>query len=286
MSQSNDQVHQSSDQVEDQNSEVSSDSIHQSSQQFQEGQTFSQFIFESDQSSDSIPLTQPFQEGQTFSQYNFESSIDWDDVLSDNASSSEIPSYQRNMPYVTHLQYSTECSRLKSFKEWPISIAQTPDVLCEAGFYYTGRSDCVTCFSCGCSIQSWEPKDIPWEEHVKQSSNCKYLQLVKGSEFVDEVIKKNNNNTEKEEEMKIPNSTSGSKKDDDFSEQNGQKSSTSDVIKTSTDNICIFCLTDPYDTVFLPCGHIMSCGKCSLAVGSTCPMCKKIIKHVHKIFFH
>jgi len=35
-------------------------------------------------------------------------------------------------------QFSTLQTRMKSFKDWPKQLVQTPDVLTKAGFFYTG----------------------------------------------------------------------------------------------------------------------------------------------------
>ena len=46
-----------------------------------------------------------------------------------------------------HKNYSTLDARLRSFALWPVSLKQKPDVLSEAGFYYTGKivQDAVMC---------------------------------------------------------------------------------------------------------------------------------------------
>lgn len=38
-----------------------------------------------------------------------------------------------------HKNYSTPDARLRSFALWPVSLKQKPDVLSDAGFYYTGK---------------------------------------------------------------------------------------------------------------------------------------------------
>ena len=37
-----------------------------------------------------------------------------------------------------HPQYSLEATRLSSYSKWPITSPQTPVILCDAGFFYTG----------------------------------------------------------------------------------------------------------------------------------------------------
>ena len=51
-------------------------------------------------------------------------------------------------------------------------------------------SDHVRCFQCGGGLRNWESSDIPWDEHTRWYSNCAFVRLVKGDEFVKEVFEK------------------------------------------------------------------------------------------------
>ena len=55
-----------------------------------------------------------------------------------------------------YLRYRSLENRLKSFKEWPVSLTITPKELLEAGFFYTGFNDRVICFCCGGGLNKWE----------------------------------------------------------------------------------------------------------------------------------
>ncbi|CAB3388758.1 Hypothetical predicted protein [Cloeon dipterum] len=88
-------------------------------------------------------------------------------------------------------QYRTLQSRENSFKLWPKQISQTPDVLCTAGFFYTGSGDRVICFQCGGGLKDWHPEDTPWSEHAKWFSSCPYLNIKKGKQFIDHIIRTN-----------------------------------------------------------------------------------------------
>lgn len=48
--------------------------------------------------------------------------------------------------------------------------------------------------------------------------------------------------------------------------------------------LCKICYECEFNTAFLPCGHVVACGKCALAV-STCPMCRKPFDSVTRIYF-
>ena len=68
--------------------------------------------------------------------------------------------------------------RLDTFKDWPQQIRPDKYSLARAGFYYKGQADKVTCFACNVTLTTWEPKDNPWEQHLKWSDNCLYLKIV------------------------------------------------------------------------------------------------------------
>uniref|UniRef100_A0AAG5DBL7 RING-type domain-containing protein n=1 Tax=Anopheles atroparvus TaxID=41427 RepID=A0AAG5DBL7_ANOAO len=80
--------------------------------------------------------------------------------------------------------YAIEADRMKSYEDWPTSLKQKPKQLSDAGFFYTGKSDRVKCFSCGGGLKDWEQDDEPWQQHAIWYSNCHYLQLMKGPEFI------------------------------------------------------------------------------------------------------
>ena len=68
--------------------------------------------------------------------------------------------------------------RLKTFEHWPKQLSPDKYALAQAGFYYTGEGDKVTCFACDMSVRQWERTDEPWTEHKKWSTNCVYLKMT------------------------------------------------------------------------------------------------------------
>ena len=56
-------------------------------------------------------------------------------------------------------------SRLTTFVDWPSGAAVKPKDLAECGFYYLGVDDSVCCFSCGVTLNRWQPGDRPEERH-------------------------------------------------------------------------------------------------------------------------
>ncbi|NXJ35906.1 XIAP ligase, partial [Ciconia maguari] len=69
----------------------------------------------------------------------------------------------------------SEETRLKSFHNWPLDSQLTPKELANAGFYYTGIGDEVTCFCCGGKLKKWEPSDRAWSEHKRHFPKCFFV---------------------------------------------------------------------------------------------------------------
>lgn len=98
-----------------------------------------------------------------------------------------IPAY----PVSKRPQFKTVESRLESYTGWPSKVKQDPRILAEAGFFYCGLSDHVRCYHCGQGLRNWEEKDDPWEEHARWYSDCEFLRITKGTEFIEKVRREN-----------------------------------------------------------------------------------------------
>lgn len=173
-----------------------------------------------------------------------------------------IPIYRPKFP-----NFQIEKERLSSFKEWPKSMKQTPEQMADAGFFYTGKSDVVQCFCCGGSLRDWLSEDDPWTEHAINFSGCAYLNLLKSADFIKECqkdkIAKDNSKEQAEAVVSEPNEASDDGDDDD--------------------KICKLCYSKPYDTVFIPCGHVVACGKCASST-TKCPMCNERYTNILRIY--
>ncbi|XP_035788000.1 death-associated inhibitor of apoptosis 2-like [Anopheles albimanus] len=84
-------------------------------------------------------------------------------------------------------EYCTLDARMRSFENWTAGHVQDPGRLAEAGFYYLGEADEVRCFHCDGGLRLWLADDDPWFEHARCFPLCRFLQLVKGKTFVDNV---------------------------------------------------------------------------------------------------
>ena len=47
----------------------------------------------------------------------------------------------------------------------------------------------MKCYSCGGTLNDWQPNDDPWLEHAHWFPHCTYLIQIKGPEFVEDVIR-------------------------------------------------------------------------------------------------
>ena len=54
--------------------------------------------------------------------------------------------------------------------------------------------------------------------------------------------------------------------------------------KSKPVNVCSVCLTNKYDTVFIPCGHVCCCSECAPRCNNICPICRCQAKSTHKIY--
>lgn len=181
-------------------------------------------------------------------------------------------------PITDFPEYAIETARLRSFREWPKMMRQRPEQLTDAGFFYTGRSDRVICFSCGGGLRDWDENDDPWEQHAIYYSKCSYVRLVKGQEYIDAVkakddLMKMRNSTEKLEPS-LESVASTSLENDDQNQDN----------KLNESRLCKICYSREYNTAFLPCGHVIACTKCASSV-TKCPLCRKPFERVMRVFF-
>ena len=61
---------------------------------------------------------------------------------------------------------------------WPCQLMQTPREMAEAGFFYKGKSDFVTCFHCSVVLHSWGILSSPKCAHYEANPDCKFIQMI------------------------------------------------------------------------------------------------------------
>jgi hypothetical protein len=184
----------------------------------------------------------------------------------ETVSEGTINSINHHRGVVFRPEFAIAVQRLQTFEDWPKSMHQTPSELSDAGFFYLQRGDKVKCFSCGIGIKDWVQTDIPWEQHAMWSPDCEYLKLLKGEDFISDIIGKG---------KKLPTM------DKEAAEIEKQED---EVEKPESSGVCKICCINEFDTIFLPCGHIIACAQCASSV-TKCPVCRQQFKEIKKIYF-
>ncbi|KAK2849414.1 hypothetical protein Q5P01_009248 [Channa striata] len=73
--------------------------------------------------------------------------------------------------------------RLDSFRSCGQGLEVSAEKLARAGFYFTGHSDRVRCFSCQETLENWCRGDTPVVRHKEVSPSCMFLSCVHRSSF-------------------------------------------------------------------------------------------------------
>ena len=192
-------------------------------------------------------------------------------------------------------EYASLQSRLKTFESWPPSLAQRPEDLADAGFYYRGSSDKVHCYSCNAGLWQWERSDDPWVEHAKNAPKCTHLRLKKGDAFIKSVIEQLPTDVPSAAPARSLSSDSGisniseslnnqleSDKDDENLDEAFNKLKLKNI-QMKQEKSCKVCLDEEVEVVFIPCGHLVSCSHCAPSL-KDCPVCRTRISAVVRAF--
>ena len=88
------------------------------------------------------------------------------------------------------VDYSCLENRISTYStNWDVTTKPAVRDMAEAGFYYTGISDIVRCFTfyytgisdivrcftCGLQLEKWFQSDIPLKEHQAHREECEFL---------------------------------------------------------------------------------------------------------------
>jgi baculoviral IAP repeat-containing protein 7/8 len=175
---------------------------------------------------------------------------------------------------ISHPEYRLLQERTKSFKMWPVGLKQKPQELADAGFFYSGQSDLVICFSCGLFLCQWRPDDNVWLEHKQHATReCSYLNLnhetVKLNEQKYEEVKKLN-----------PNECGAN------SEASVQKTEAEPEKENSNyESLCKVCLEKRSNVILMPCRHVAVCSSCVFGLNDKCPICRAEVKEKINLFY-
>lgn len=163
-------------------------------------------------------------------------------------------------------------ARMRSFKSWPPGLKQKPEELCDAGFFYSGKSDCVVCFSCGVFVGKWDANDNPWVEHKNLlEKDCTYLR------FNSDKLEMHQKKFEQEENVR--NSS------DKETETTNVHDNCTKEIEIDDESMCKICFANKSSIAFLPCKHVAVCGQCVYGIKGKCPICRTEITESFKLFY-
>ena len=191
----------------------------------------------------------------------------------------------------SYSKFSLFNKRLESFinEGWPIGLAQKPETLAAAGFFYLGRGDIVVCYYCGGTLNKWEKEDDAWIEHAKHYPYCSYLILIKSRKFINNVQTNVREREKQKNEILQENNLSLLQKiaktyckKNKFIKRNNALQET--LTPLQDERLCKLCAVREVDVVFIPCGHLMVCKYCSSPL-TDCPICRAKINEFVKVYF-
>lgn len=187
-------------------------------------------------------------------------------------------------------EYESINRRLYSFRDWPKALKHRPDSLSDAGFFYTGKSDRLICYSCGMGLRNLEEEDDPWEHHILWNSFCNHVRSRKTFHEIS-VIQDKRFSLDLPENVvdnvtTIVPSTSKEHRRSEIIDQDLEKIKNK-LFDGSSDrlgNKCKICLSDEFSMLLFPCRHISMCEMCSDRV-PFCPICQQTYSEKRRIYF-
>lgn len=87
-----------------------------------------------------------------------------------------------NQKISVHTDMTKYESRLRTYKEWPLSFISAKQ-MSKAGFYYYGKQDNVKCEFCSIELGYWQRGEDPTDEHKKKSPHCAYFKENEGKYY-------------------------------------------------------------------------------------------------------
>lgn len=170
-------------------------------------------------------------------------------------------------------QYSAKMTRQSTFERAPF-FPIDPDRMAAAGFFYLGVDDEVRCYHCGGSVKAWRATDDPWAIHALCMPRCRFLNILKGAEYVQRIII--------QEQIRAESATIN-----DTPVAIAEVTSTKPIenvsIEPTMSKICKICCKNDLNVCLIPCGHVI-CYECANIVRN-CPMCRTKCSNVVRLYF-
>nr|BDT62557.1 MAG: baculoviral IAP repeat-containing protein [Metapenaeus ensis majanivirus] len=178
-----------------------------------------------------------------------------------------------------HEKFVSQEERLNSLSKWPGNQNVVAKVA-EAGFFYTGKQDLVTCFYCDGSIYNWNKYSDPWYEHAAHFPHCFHILITKGNEYINRVLQLSYirkleclKYTSEQIYNEIVNVLLN-----DLTSHIPHYTDDKDDDKTMK---CKICFKNNVEIVLQPCTHMVTCTKCTINL-KKCPTCNQTIHIIQK----
>lgn len=189
---------------------------------------------------------------------------------------------KKSVLFPMYPNYILASDRLKTFAYFPKGLEIKAEALSDAGFFHLNqRGDAVLCYVSGCGLKDWTIGDDPFEQHALHYGSCDFVQQIKGQAFVDEVKKKQ---LDRDLTKLTSNSTENKPDATESSSSNNIETETLDTETSERGIECKICLERDRDVVLYPCMHFVVCMRCSIAVNKICPVCRKEISKIIKVY--
>ena len=108
----------------------------------------------------------------------------------ENDSSVSLSALGINNNFAKHPLLAVLDHRISTFLTYPHTYRSNVDVdlLAEAGYFYAGSGDSVTCFYCDCKSGNWSSSEDVWKRHARTSPHCQHVLSTKGANFVADTL--------------------------------------------------------------------------------------------------
>ena len=108
----------------------------------------------------------------------------------DNSVASLSSALGINNNFARHPLLAVLDNRISSFLTYPHTYRSNVDVdlLADAGYFYKGDGDSVTCFYCDCKSGNWSSSEDVWKRHARTSPHCQHVLSTKGTQFVADTL--------------------------------------------------------------------------------------------------
>ena len=133
----------------------------------------------------------------------------------------------------------------------------------------------MVCFCYDGCIREWLPGDLPRVVHARFFSECVWVQLVKGDQFILSCL------SERPPEDGELAAAGAQERPPVMSAPGSLQSQVPE--EGERPNVCKICMDGELGVTFLPCGHLTTCAMCAPSLDK-CPLCRSRIEALVRAF--